>query len=100
MASNKKWFKRALRTLVHGEKQLWGLIKDRLTTEQIEHIEKEFSLSETQDTVEPATPETSISAAAKNSDTGSTKKKSETKTKRRTTTTKKRATTRRTKKEK
>ena len=43
MASNKKWFKRALRSLSHGDNELWKLIKTRLKTEQIEYFEKEFT---------------------------------------------------------
>ena len=49
MASNKKWFKRALRTLVYGEKQLWGLVKEKLTPEQVAYFEKEFLLVESKD---------------------------------------------------
>ncbi len=42
MASNKKWFKRALRTLSHGETHLWNLIKTKLVPEQVEYLESEF----------------------------------------------------------
>ena len=42
MASNKKWFKRALRTLSHGETQLWNLIKTKLVPTQVEYLEKQF----------------------------------------------------------
>jgi hypothetical protein len=43
MASNKKWFKRALRSLSYGDNELWKLIKTKLKTEQIEYFEKEFA---------------------------------------------------------
>ena len=42
MASNKKWFKRAIRTLSSGETQLWNLIKNKLTSEQVSYFEDQF----------------------------------------------------------
>ena len=42
MASNKKWFKRAIRSLSAGETQLWNLIKEKLPTERVEMLENQF----------------------------------------------------------
>ena len=42
MASNKKWFKRAIRTLKAGEAELWELIKNKLTSEQVSFFENQF----------------------------------------------------------
>lgn len=42
MASNKKWFKRAIRTLSMGETELWNLIKNKLTSEQVSYFENQF----------------------------------------------------------
>ena len=102
MATKKKWFKRALRTLVYGEKQLWGLIKEKLTPDQVAYFEKEFFLAEYQTKEDDSTIDVSTSTTTQKTDTTEIKKKPKTvsKPKRRTTTTKKRTTTRRTKKEK
>ena len=101
MASNKKWFKRALRTLVYGEKQLWGLVKEKLTPEQVAYFEKEFLLAESKDLeVDPIPEATTTTTTPEKKKTASTKKTTP-KTKRRTTTTpKKSKTTRSTIKEK
>jgi hypothetical protein len=100
MASNKKWFKRAMRTLIYGERQLWGLIKERLTSEQVAYVEKEFSLVEATeknlDTGEVSVPEakTPTKEAKKKTSTASP-----TKTKRRTKPAKTRAPKKRANKE-
>ena len=44
MASNKKWFKRAIRSLSSGNDQIWELIKKKLSTSQIAQIEKKFNI--------------------------------------------------------
>ena len=51
MASNKKLFKRALRSLSHGDNHLWELIKTKLKKEQIEYFENEFSLETVEEKV-------------------------------------------------
>jgi hypothetical protein len=101
MASNKKWFKRAMRTLVYGERQLWGLIKGKLTPDQVAHFEKEFSIVEAKednlDTGEVCVPE---AAAPTKGVKKKTSTAASTKTNRRTKSTKTRATKKRANKEK
>ena len=54
MASNKKWFKRAIRSLTAGETQLWNLIKEKLPVERVEMLESQFfgNATETETLVE------------------------------------------------
>ena len=42
MASNVKWFKRAIRALSAGNKDYWQLVKTKLNPLQIERIEQEY----------------------------------------------------------
>jgi len=53
MASNKKWFKRAIRALRSGESRLWEIIKENLSPEQVAHIESEFLPKSATDTGPP-----------------------------------------------
>ena len=43
MASNKKWFKRALRALAQGDTTLWDLVKTKLVPAQVSFLEKEHA---------------------------------------------------------
>ena len=54
MASNKKWFKRAIRSLSSGNDQIWGLIKNKLSTSQIAQIETKFNIVPLGIRVEPS----------------------------------------------
>ena len=43
MASNVKWYKRALRTLSNGDEKLWNVIKNKLPQDRIDFLENKFS---------------------------------------------------------
>tara|TARA_B000000609_G_C24102974_1_gene309520 strand:- start:352 stop:654 length:303 start_codon:yes stop_codon:yes gene_type:complete len=42
MASNVKWYKRAIRTLSSGDEKLWNAIKRKLPQERIDLLENKF----------------------------------------------------------
>ena len=96
MASNKKWFKRAMRTLIYGERQLWGLIKERLTPEQVAYCENEFGLAENDNKTEPTVePESSIEPLESTKENSNVSKAAKPKRRAKKTTIKPRATKKR-----
>ena len=42
MASNIKWYKRAVRTLTAGETRLWEAIKKKLPADRVQSLEEKF----------------------------------------------------------
>ena len=42
MASNKKWFRRALRALSYGEMDLWNILKQKLPDERRIYLENKY----------------------------------------------------------
>ena len=42
MASNIKWYKRAVRTLAAGETRLWRAIKKKLPADRVKSLEEKF----------------------------------------------------------
>ena len=80
MASNKKWFKRAIRSLTVGDTRLWHAIKKRFPDDQVKRLEEEFlgttpqKAPLTEEVVTEATPEEDPPKKRRAPKTESTKK--------------------------
>ena len=85
MASNKKWFKRAIRTLSMGETELWDLIKNKLTSEQVSYFENQFMGKSDEPQVSTTTATVEVKTETTVDTTQPEIKKSTTKTKSRKT---------------